>query len=129
MWPAEYSNHRVQKFDVNSNYLLQFGGYGSGNGQLSSPFGITTHNGRVYVADSGNHCISVFQYGQFCISFGSDHVTGSPYDVAVNVNNQLLVADYSGHCMVTFTLDGHYVGKFGTQGSNSGQLYCPYNYH
>ena len=70
------------------------------------PYGITTHNGRVYVADNGNHRISVFQCnGQFCISFGSDQL-GGPYDVAVNVNNQLLVADYSGHCIVTFTLDG-----------------------
>ena len=49
----------------------------------------------------------MFQYnGQFCISFGSDQL-GGPYDVAVNVNNQLLVADFSGgHCIVTFTLDG-----------------------
>ena len=29
--------------------------------------------------------------------------------------------------IVTFTLDGHYVGKFGTQGSNRGQLYHPYS--
>ena len=69
----------------------------------------------------------MFQYnGQFCISFGSDQL-GNPYDVAVNVNNQLLVADNSSHCIVTFTLDGHYVGKFGTQGSNRGQLYHPYS--
>jgi len=67
----------------------------------------------------------VLQYnGHFCTSFGSDQL-GSPYDVAVNVNNQLLVADYSNHCIVTFTLDGHYVGKFGKQGSNRGQLCYP----
>ena len=64
--------------------------------------------------------------GQFFISFGSD-LLGGPYDVAVNVNNQVLVADSSGHCIVTFTLDGHYVGKFGTQGYNRGQLNRPYS--
>ena len=125
LYVVDTGNHRVQKFDVSGNYLLQFGGRGSGNGQLKSPYGITTHNGRVYVADNGNHRISVFQYnGQFCIAFGSDQL-GSPYDVAVNVNNQLLVADLFHHCIVTFTLDGHYVNKFGTQGSNRGQLYSP----
>jgi len=36
----------------------------------------------------------------------------------------LLTVVYS-HCIVTFTLDGHYVGKFGTPGPNRGQLYSP----
>ena len=48
LYVADAGNHRVQKFDVNGNYLLQFGGCGSGDGQLG---GITTHNGRVYVAE------------------------------------------------------------------------------
>ena len=69
--------------------------------------------------------ISVFQSdGQFCISFGSGQL-GGPYDVAVTGNNQLLVADHSHKCIVTFTLDGHYVGRFDTQGSHSCQINSP----
>ena len=41
---AEYSNNRIQVFDVNGNYLHQFGRSGSGNGQLYAPVEITTHN-------------------------------------------------------------------------------------
>ncbi|XP_065908832.1 tripartite motif-containing protein 2-like [Dysidea avara] len=127
LYVVDKLNHRVQKFDDNGNYLLQFGGRGSGDGQLQRPYGITTHNGRVYVAEYSNHRISVFQYnGQFCISFGSGQL-GNPYDVTVNVNNQLLVCDGNRNYIVTFTLDGHYVGKFGTQGSNRGQLTTPYS--
>ncbi|XP_065908683.1 E3 ubiquitin-protein ligase TRIM71-like [Dysidea avara] len=129
LYVVDSGNHRVQKFGFNGNYLLQFGSRGSGDGQLNQPYGITTHDSRVYVTDKGNHRISVFQSdGQFCISFGSDQL-GDPYDVAVTGNNQLLVADHSQKCIVTFTLDDDYVaGKLHTQGSNNGHpLNHPYS--
>ena len=120
---VDYSNNSVQKFSINGNYLLQFGN--DGDGKLSGPYGITTHNNKVYVADCSNKHIAVFQTnGQFCTSFGSEHLSG-PYDVAVNTNNQLLVVDWSNDCVVTFTLDGHCLGKFGTRGSGRGQLTGP----
>ena len=37
-------------------------------------------------------------------------------------DNQLLVADHGNYCICMFTLDGHYVGKFGMYGSGRGQL-------
>ena len=116
-------NHRVQKFSINGNYLLQFGN--DGGGKLRYPRGITTHNNKVYVADSSNHRIAVFQTnGQFCNSFSSEHLSG-PFDVAVNTNNQLLVVDCKNDCVVTFSLDGHYVGIFGTQGCGRDKLKIP----
>ena len=80
-----------------------------------------------YIADFNNKHISVFQTnGKFCISFGSDQL-GGPIDVTVNANNHLLVADCSNSCIYTYTLDGHYVGKFGTPGSGRGQLNSPHS--
>ena len=38
-----------------------------------------------------------------------------------------LNADYYHHRIVVFDLDGQYVGKFGTRGSNRGQLNYPYS--
>ena len=60
------------------------------------------------------------------MSFGSGQL-GGPYDVAVNVNNQLLVADYYYHCIVVFNLDGQYIQKFSSRGSSRGQLNYPYS--
>ena len=120
-------NHRVQKFDTNGNYLLQFGSKGASDGQLNYPYGVTVHNDKVYIADYGNKRISVFQTnGKFCISFGYNQF-GGPTDVTVSANNHLLVADYSNSCIYTYTLDGHYVGKFGTRGSGRGQLERPHS--
>ena len=127
LYVADFENNRVQKFEVSGKYLHQFGSYGSGNGQLSGPVGITIHNNKVFVTEDGNHRISVFHTnGQFSHIIGKGQL-GEPYDVTVNTNNQLLVADYSHHCIYTFTLDGNYVSKFATQGSERGQLNCPYS--
>ena len=124
LYVVDHNNHRVQKFDTNGNYLLQFGNKGSSDGQLNGPYGIIIHDNKVYVVDRGNKRISVFN-GQICFTFGSNHLA-DPYDIAVSSDNQLLVADHSDHCICAFTLDGHYVGKFGTPGSSRGELRGPF---
>ena len=125
LYVADCGNDRVQKFDVSGKYLHQFGSKGSGNGQLDRPIGITTHNNKVFVAEYINQRISVFHTnGQFSQIIGKEQL-GRPFDVTVNTNNQLLVADTGHHCIYTFTLDGNYVSKFAMQGSGWGQLYYP----
>jgi len=118
-------NHRVQKLTIDGKYLLKFGSMGTGNGQLDCPLCITVHIDKVYVADQCNHRISVFKCdGNFCHTIGSGQLN-CPFDVAVNSNNQLLVANYYGNCISIFTLDGNYIGKVGMQGSSRGQLSTP----
>ena len=127
LYVVDTGNNRVQKFDTTGKYLMQFCSRGSNPGQLNNPCGVTVHNDRVYIADYGNKRMSVFQTnGKFCFFFVSDQLNG-PTDVAVSANNHLLIADWGNSCIYTFTLDGHYVGKFGTQGSSRGQLYRPYS--
>ena len=125
LYVVDNGNHRVQKFDINGSYLLQFGNYGSGDGELSGPVGITVYNDTVFIADQSNNRISVFQCnGQFSHTFGSDYLD-YPSDVAVTDNNQVVVPTYGHHCISIFTLDGNYVNKIGTQGSDRGQLSRP----
>ena len=125
LYVADYSNNRVQIFDVTGKYHHQLGSSGSGNGQLNRPIGITTHNNKVFVTEDSNGRISVFHTnGQFSHIIGKGQL-GYPYDVTVNTNNQLLVADWDHNCIYTFTLNGNYVSKFATKGSARGQLSRP----
>ena len=113
LYVVDGNNHRIQKFDMRGNYLLQFGNKGTEVGQLSNPRGITVHNGRVYVADSGNKRVAVFQTtGQFCHNIG-EQLLGVPCDITVSINT-LLVAVYGQDCLNAFTLDGQSKGNFGT---------------
>ena len=125
LYVADYENNKVQVFDVSGKYLHRLGSFWSDNGQLSGPTGISIHNNKVFVTENKNHRISVFHTnGQFSHIIGKGQL-GKPYDVTVNTNNQLLVADWNHHCIYTFTLDGNYVSKFATRGSDKGQLSSP----
>ena len=127
LYVVDYSNNRVQKFEVSGKYLHQFGSHGSGNGQLNHPIGIAIHNNKVFVAEQDNRRISVFHTnGQFAHIIGKG-LLGEPYDVTVNTNSQLLVVDATDHCIYTFTLEGNYVSKFATPGSEGGQLNSPHS--
>ena len=122
LYVADYENNKVQVFDVSGKYLHRLGSFWSDNGQLSGPTGISIHNNKVFVTENKNHRISVFHTnGQFSHIIGKGQL-GQPYDITVNTNNQLLVADRDHHCIYTFTLDGNYVSKFATRGSDKGQL-------
>ena len=126
LYVVDHNNHNIQKFTTDGKYLLQFGSKGCGDGNLLSPRGLAVHDHKVYVTDCDNHRVSVFQTdGKFHHTIGSGQL-GKPHDVTVNGNNQLLIADYSHHCIYTFTLDGDYVGKIGTRGTGRGQLSYPY---
>ena len=53
---------RIQVFSPQGEFLLAFGGKGNGAGQFLMPAGITIRNNRIYVADSYNRRIQVFEY-------------------------------------------------------------------
>ena len=81
----------------------------------------------MYVADHDNQCIPVFKTnGEFCFTIGLGQV-GGPLDVAISSSNHMLVVDVSDSCVYTFTLDGEYVGKFGSEGTARGQLDRPFS--
>lgn len=73
---SESGKHRVQIFDLQGNGIGQFGALGSGDGQFSSPRGLSLdQGGRLYIADAGNGRIQVFSVAAgpiFQAAFGAD---------------------------------------------------------
>ncbi len=58
---ADTGNKRVQVFDADGNFLREFGGWGTGPGQLDEPVGIAiSPEGTVAVADTWNLRVQLF---------------------------------------------------------------------
>jgi sugar lactone lactonase YvrE len=54
----------VQAFDVDGQFLTQWGSPGEGEGHFVAPNGICVQNGVAYVVDSRNRRVQVFDVGR-----------------------------------------------------------------
>ena len=123
--------HTLFQFCKNSYQLLnRAGGYGSNEGQLSNPRGLSLDwNGDVFVADQWNHRVSVFsnllQYKQ-TIGQGS---LFSPRDVKLTTD-KVVVLDWSPNCIHFFSRSGDLLTSCVSRGEDQGCLvWNPYFFY
>ncbi len=102
--------------------LNESGVTGNAPGQLSSPRNVAVAaDGRIYVADSGNHRIAVYDANGVLVNtwgeFGDlPGQFNEPWGIAVD-DQYLYVADTWNYRIQKFTLDGELVGAYGQSGS------------
>ncbi|TCD03431.1 NHL repeat-containing protein [Pedobacter psychroterrae] len=60
IWIVDGINHRIKKYDQNGNLLLKFGKRGTADGDFDAPFGICYFKNKIYVSDTRNSRIEVF---------------------------------------------------------------------
>lgn len=105
--------------------INESGAAGIVEGTFTSPRNVDVGpDGRLYVADSGNHRIQVFDAdGQFSHSWGTFGAEPSqlnePWGLAVD-DEFVYIADTWNHRIQKFTLDGELVDSFGASGSPAG---------
>ena len=68
LYVVDNGNHRVQKFDTNGNYLLQFGSEGASHGQLDSHM-VSLYMKIKYTLLTGE--TSVYQCSRLMVKFAS----------------------------------------------------------
>ncbi len=111
-------------------FVKAWGEKGAGPGQFSDPTGITVADGEVFVADSRNGRIQVFDLdGNFKRMFGKPgDKPGAPGGVAVGTNGELYVADFYGQRVQELKPDGAFIRQWGKTGRSShamGHFYYP----
>lgn len=94
-------NNRIVKYDRSGRYLMEWGGLGSGAGQLDVPHSIVIdRRGRVLVGDRSNHRIQIFtQDGDYIDEWDQ---FGWPSGLFIDSNDVLYVADYQSKLGVTY---------------------------
>ena len=106
-----------------------WGSEGSTEGRLLEPRAIAiSPQGQVYVADSGNHRVQVFdQNGNFLKTWGGIEGAGpgeltEPWGIAVGPNGNIYVADTWNHRVQIFDEDGNYINQFGFFANTEGDV-------
>ena len=122
---------RVSEIDYKSKTgsIISVRDIGTGNGQLNYPRGVTVdHNtGNIYVADSANNCVKVFDNtAKYLFKFGDEKGEGkmsNPYGLLI-CGNKVLVTQFN-HCIQVYQLDGKFVSRIGTHGNGQLQFLLP----
>ena len=133
MYVADKNNNRIQKLDLNGNYLASWGSRGSNTGQFISPSDLAVDYSAsiVFVADLGNNRIQKFDInGTFLDTWGSfgrgsgqfDHVG----DIDLDTKSMFVyVTDIGNHRVQKFDYDGKFIDSWGAQGVGDGQFDRP----
>ena len=161
VYVADSFNNRMQKFTGAGTFLLAWGydvvddgtssaGFeictpsddcwagitGTGDGQLHTPSGVAVYGGRVYVADTFNNRVQVFDTNANYLDKWGSVGTGNgqfntPYGITVDAAGNVYVADSNFFAPDTndriqkFDAGGGYLGQWGSEGTGDGQFDMP----
>ena len=131
LYVADCTLHCIQKFKLSGEFISQFGS----EADCSSPFGLVlSQSEQLFVCDSSNDRIQVFQYELFAYGFGQYGTEpGSlnhPQDVALNNSeDQLFVTDNRNDRVQVFTLSGQFLKFFDRFTNVMFRLKSPFGIH
>lgn len=126
VYVADEVNNRIQKFDKQGNFMLQWGG-------LRKPYGIAVApNGTVYVTNTRKHQVRRYDpNGTFLSQWGSrgsgNGQFNKPTGIAIDKKGNVYVADTDNRRIQKFKANGAFITKWSSAGTaNPSALSYPY---
>jgi DNA-binding beta-propeller fold protein YncE len=129
---VEELGQRISTVTLDHQFLGEFAGYGSGDGQFIWGRSIELdREERVYASDEYLNRISIFNHeGCFLSSWGqagsADGELNGPSGMAFDSDNILYVVDSLNSRVQKFTKEGKFLGKWGNQGDGDGEFNMPW---
>ena len=111
---ADAITYQLHKFDAKGICLAQSGTQGSEPGQLLNPSGMEYYNGELYVVDTSNHRIQVFDKDlKLLRHFGREGISNdcfeSPTDVAIDDSGKLYITDTLNNRIQVLDHEGKFI--------------------
>jgi len=124
MYVSDFSTMQLRIFDAQDNLIHSVGQAGGALGEFQFPNSISVEGDRVFVSDSNNGRIQVFNKdGEVQYEFPAGSL---PRGIAADKAGRLFVVDALEHMIKVYRADdGLLLFSFGTQGQGDGQLLFP----
>jgi len=136
LYVADTGNKRIAIFDLNGNFIANFGEPGLGQGQFDEPTGLALDaQGNLYVADTWNQRIQVFEPNEQGIAINykteweivgwyGQSLDNKPY-LTVDSENRVYVSDPEGVRILVFSTEGKFLNYWGTFGAGENNFNLP----
>jgi len=130
LFVSDSSRHCIYRINRMDGSVFIFGKNGTANGEFNYPTFITAKNGMLYVVDSMNNRIQVFDInGNFITTFGNIGNTYAdiekPKGIAVDSMGDIYVVDAIQDTVKIFDLSGNILLFFGEKGRGYGEFWLP----
>ena len=145
---GELINREQTEVDYKSkiNPVMSVCKFNTGFTDLSGPLAVTVDNanGNIFVADTWNCCVKVFDdSGKSIYKFGDEKSEGKMYEpLGLSIRRNHILVSQSNHCILNYQLNGKFISRIGKSGKgklefryprgltfdHNGDLYiCDYN--
>jgi len=128
VYVALHHIHKVARYTTSGILLDTFGTPAVGPGQLAYPVGIALGTGKVYVANSYDGSIGIFDPSGIPLGRwgnGGAPVVTTPWGLAIDSAQNVYVSDFDGGYVARLSSNGTVLARLGTYGSGDGMFRYP----
>ena len=131
LYVADTGNDRIQKLGPDGKYLFEAGGFGWDGGQFNRPVGVASRGLEVYVADSRNGRVQIFDHRLHLLSVVGGRDVEGPISlgelggIAVSEDDAFYVSDIDADQVVQIDTYSRTDRDFGGYGYGAGMLRRP----
>ena len=125
IYVCDYSNQRVQILTDELKYHSMLG-----IALMKHPRYVKVTRDRVMVLDEIDPCMFVFNSDHVLtnrlITRGDGKQANNPYCFDIDREYNIIMSDYTNHCVYVFNQEGEQIHKFGKEGHGIGEFYQPW---